>query len=204
MLLNSASGLSPLWRVREGVSPKSFVTVLQDSEYPGDKTLLSGPGDSLDADHTQPLPRHPDGRTDWTGRERQRAAFHRPAHAPARSAAGAVVHVQSPRPDTWIQAGGAGGAGGRGQRGGEGLGVALPFLGVQFERLGRRGVALEIGVADAKGREGSVRLSSWKVGAERRGTADARPPPPSTPPRPCCSSRSRCPRMRTSSAPGPS
>lgn len=201
MLLNSASGLSPLWRVREGVSPKSFVTVLQDSEYPGDKTLLSGPGDSLDADHTQPLPRHPDGRTDWTGRERQRGAFHRPTHA-SRSVRGRVVHVQSPRPDTWIQAGGAGRREVR--DGGDGLGVTLPFLGVQFERLGRRGVALEIGVADAKGREGSVRLSSWKVGLGRRENADARPPPPSIPPRPCCSSRSRCPQTRTSSAPGPS
>lgn len=107
--------------------------------------------DGLDADYSKPLPRHADGRIDWTNREHQRSAYHRPTHA-SRSISGRVVHIQSPKPDTFIQAGGR-----------EGLGVELPFFGIQFKRLGKRGVAFEIGVEDARGREGTIRLSSWKV-----------------------------------------
>lgn len=98
------------------------------------------------------MPKHPDGRTDWTGRESQRASFHRPKHA-SRSIAGKVVHVQSMRPDTWIQAGSSRQA----------LGVELPYVGVQFKRLGKRGLAFEVGIEDQRGREGVIRLSSWKV-----------------------------------------
>lgn len=43
------------------------------------------------------------------------------------------------------------------------MGVELPYVGVQFKRLGKRGLALEIVVEDQRGREGVVRLSSWKV-----------------------------------------
>lgn len=103
---------------------------------------------SLDADYSQPLPRHPDGRVNWTNRESQRSAYHRPLHV-SRSIASRVIHIQSPRPDTFIQA--------------RNLGIELPYLGIQFKRLGKRGVAFEVGIQDGRGREGVLRLSSWKV-----------------------------------------
>ena len=43
------------------------------------------------------------------------------------------------------------------------LGVELEWLGLQVKRLGRREMSFEVGVVDAKGREGVIRCSSFKV-----------------------------------------
>lgn len=47
------------------------------------------------------------------------------------------------------------------------LGVELGWVGMQLKRLGRRGMAVEIGVVDKRRREGVVRCSSWKVSLAR-------------------------------------
>jgi hypothetical protein len=81
-----------------------------------------------------------------------------------------VIHIQSPTPNrTYIQAGCRKGKGKAREIREEGnsslpLGIELPWVGVQIKRLGQRGMALEFGVTDERGREGVVRLSSYKVG----------------------------------------
>lgn len=75
---------------------------------------------------------------------------HVPRHAQAGSLPVPVIHLQSPRPDTFIATKGT-------------LGVTLPYLGMQLKPLGSRGLSIEVEMADASGRRGVVRLSSWKV-----------------------------------------
>lgn len=43
------------------------------------------------------------------------------------------------------------------------LGIELGWIGWQVKRLGRRHFSLEVGIVDAKGREGVVRCSTFKV-----------------------------------------
>lgn len=83
---------------------------------------------------------------------------HVPKHAQTGSLASRVVHIQSPRPDTWIQAGDL-------PPSASTLGIELPWFGIQFKPLGvRRRVTIELGLVDTRGRVGVVRLSSHKVG----------------------------------------
>lgn len=82
---------------------------------------------------------------------------------------GQIIHIQSPDPrTTYIQAGRP--RTGKGKERAststndrEPLGVELPWVGIQAKRLGRRGMSFEFGVVDTKGREGVIRISSYKV-----------------------------------------
>lgn len=86
-----------------------------------------------------------------------------------------VVHIQSPDiSKTYIQAGCSKSECQRrlekGKlKGGEvlPLGVELGWVGMHIKRLGRRDFAVEVGVVDARGREGAIRVSSFKVGSNR-------------------------------------
>jgi hypothetical protein len=73
---------------------------------------------------------------------------------------GQVIHIQSPDlRKTYIQAG----ASRKGKEKAEPLGIELPWVGLQVKRLGRRAMSFEFGLVDARGREGVVRISSYKV-----------------------------------------
>jgi hypothetical protein len=96
-----------------------------------------------------------------------------------------VIHVQSPDPaSTYIQAGESIHASSNAQEGAksgttsvrkhnrerppsEPLGIEIAWLGMQLKRLGKRGMAIEVGVVDQKGKEGVIRCSSWKVSDAR-------------------------------------
>jgi hypothetical protein len=43
------------------------------------------------------------------------------------------------------------------------LGINLSWMGMHIKRLGRRDLAFEVGMVDARGREGIIRISSFKV-----------------------------------------
>ncbi|WOO82330.1 uncharacterized protein LOC62_04G005824 [Vanrija pseudolonga] len=131
-LLNTAGGLSPLWHAHVGADPRSLVEVLEDSEYPRAEGSSS-------------------------------AATHVPKHAQRGSVAGRVVHLQSADiGDTYLQAGASVSRKAKGKAPASApLGVELPWLGLQIKPLGRRGLSVEVGVLDSRGREGAIRLSSW-------------------------------------------
>lgn len=77
-----------------------------------------------------------------------------------------VIHLQSPTiARTYIQAG-VSRAVQKATSAGmmeKPLGIELPWLGIQFRPLGTRPFSFEIGVMDPKGREGIIRVSSFKV-----------------------------------------
>ncbi|WVQ72637.1 hypothetical protein IAR50_002196 [Cryptococcus sp. DSM 104548] len=94
-----------------------------------------------------------------------------PKNIPQGSISHPVIHIQSPDPRTaYIQAGCpldtcnglAGTLLDRDERH-RPLGVELPWVSFQVKRLGHRDMSFEVGVVDAKGREGIVRLSSFKT-----------------------------------------
>ena len=83
-----------------------------------------------------------------------------------------VIHIQSPNiAKTYIQTGISltdhreHMAKGR-YRGVRPLGAEIPWVGFHLRPLGQRSMTLEIGVVDGRGREGVVRCSTFKVGAE--------------------------------------
>jgi hypothetical protein len=87
---------------------------------------------------------------------------------PGGHVAGPVVHIQSPNPTkTFIQAGSSKGKGRATEEAGRPpvlpLGIELPWAGIQIKRLGQKGLAFEFGVVDARGKEGTIRISSYKV-----------------------------------------
>jgi len=51
------------------------------------------------------------------------------------------------------------------------LGIELGWVGMHIRRLGRRDLAFEVGVVDSRGREGIIRISSFKVGFDIRNLA---------------------------------
>ncbi|WVR00168.1 hypothetical protein IAU59_007310 [Kwoniella sp. CBS 9459] len=81
-----------------------------------------------------------------------------------------VVHIQSPDPRrTYIQAGCSLTEFRRRLDTGKGrdegqlpLGIELPWIGMQLKRLGRRDMSFEVGIVDSRGREGTIRCSSFK------------------------------------------
>jgi hypothetical protein len=82
------------------------------------------------------------------------------------------------------------------------LGLELPWLGMQVRRLGRREMGFEVGVVDARGREGVVRCTSFKVGQAFSSWAEATGRPASSsarrPPDPLLTvsrNRQRCTRI---------
>jgi len=87
-----------------------------------------------------------------------------------------VIHIQSPgMTGTYIQAGSTVSEHRRRLSNGKGkaqdvepLGLEAPWAGFHIRPLGRRDFALELGVVDRRGREGIVRLSTFKVGPARR------------------------------------
>jgi hypothetical protein len=84
----------------------------------------------------------------------QAASGSETAFIPKHTAIGAlsqpVIHLQSPTiRTTYIHA--------------APLGLTLPWLGLQFRRLGTRECALEVGVVDAHGNAGRIRCSSFQV-----------------------------------------
>jgi hypothetical protein len=93
-----------------------------------------------------------------------------PLHPPNRGdLADTVIHIQGPKVGrTYVQAG-CPSAGLKRTEGSETLplGVELPWVHFQLKRLGARSLAVEIGVVDAKGREGVIRCSSFQVSASR-------------------------------------
>ncbi|KAL1412779.1 hypothetical protein Q8F55_000527 [Vanrija albida] len=90
-------------------------------------------------------------------RETGNSSTHVPKHTQRGSVAGHVAHLQSPRiGDTYLQAGGSSSS-----KEARPLGVELAWLGLQIKPLGARGLSVEVGVVDARGREGAIRLSSW-------------------------------------------
>ncbi|RSH81224.1 uncharacterized protein EHS24_008661 [Apiotrichum porosum] len=143
-LLNSESEPPlALWRKHEGRRDESFVDVLDDTAYPA--TAEAGPS------------RPPRSAAAGTSVKPSTASVHVPKHAQTGSLASRVVHIQSPRPDTWIQAGDL-------PPSASTLGIELPWFGIQFKPLGvRRRVTIELGLVDARGRVGVVRLSSHKT-----------------------------------------
>lgn len=84
-----------------------------------------------------------------------------------------VLHLQSPAAqDTYIQAGVSRHALNQSRIKGKGrllddqplpLGIELPWLGMQIRPLGKRPMSFELGVVDTRGREGVIRISSFKV-----------------------------------------
>lgn len=79
-----------------------------------------------------------------------------------------VIHIQGPRMGlTYIQAGSSSTisskTSGKNKNEDLPLGVELPWVHFQVKRLGRRELAVEVGVVDLKGREGIVRCSSFQV-----------------------------------------
>lgn len=87
---------------------------------------------------------------------------------------GPVIHIQSPDPRrTYIQAGDPKGKGKSRAEAGHSnseqqqqcqpLGIELPWVGMQLKPLGQRGMSVEFGIVDARGMEGVIRLSSYKV-----------------------------------------
>lgn len=84
-----------------------------------------------------------------------------------------VLHLQSPAAqDTYIQAGVSRHALNQSRIKGKGrllddqplpLGIELPWLGMQIRPLGKRPMGFELGVVDTRGREGVIRVSSFKV-----------------------------------------
>ncbi|WVQ66977.1 uncharacterized protein L199_005169 [Kwoniella botswanensis] len=81
-----------------------------------------------------------------------------------------VVHIQSSNPrQTYIQAGCSLSEYRKRLEKGKArddgvlpLGIELPWIGLQVKRLGRRHMSFEVGIVDNRGREGIVRLSSFK------------------------------------------
>ena len=51
------------------------------------------------------------------------------------------------------------------------LGIELGWVGMHIRRLGRRDLAFEVGVVDSRGREGIIRISSFKVAFDIRNLA---------------------------------
>ncbi|KAK4684214.1 hypothetical protein P7C73_g5981, partial [Tremellales sp. Uapishka_1] len=100
------------------------------------------------------------------------ASSSRVPHRPARGQlVDQVIHIQSPViTNTYIEAGVSPSASqarkGKSRASDEDmqmpLGVEMPWFGMQFRRLGKRPFAFELGVADKKGREGVIRISSFK------------------------------------------
>lgn len=43
------------------------------------------------------------------------------------------------------------------------LGIILPWINLQIRPLGRRPFAIEVGIVDTRGIEGTIRISSFKV-----------------------------------------
>ncbi|ODN77667.1 hypothetical protein L202_04818 [Cryptococcus amylolentus CBS 6039] len=90
-----------------------------------------------------------------------------PRSKPRGSISHPVIHTQSPDPrTTYIQAGcslESSRASHEHDDRYQPLGVELPWVGFQIKRLGQRDLSLEVGVVDAKGREGIIRLSSFKT-----------------------------------------
>jgi hypothetical protein len=84
-----------------------------------------------------------------------------------------VLHLQSPiAQDTYIQAGVSRHALSQARIKGKGrlldgqpfpLGIELPWVGMQIRPLGKRPMSFELGVVDTRGREGVIRVSSFKV-----------------------------------------
>ena len=82
-----------------------------------------------------------------------------------------VLHIQGPDPSkTYIQAGVSMTEHRRRLDKGKGretdplpLGVELGWIGMHIKRLGRRDLAIEVGILDGRGREGAIRISSFKV-----------------------------------------
>ncbi|KAK6909406.1 hypothetical protein I203_103424 [Kwoniella mangroviensis CBS 8507] len=132
----SAPSLSPLFRAVTDESKDSYIVSLSDS------SPAQAPGSSRSVPHTQP----------------KGCILHD------------VVHIQSSNPrQTYIQAGCSLSEyrkrlekGKARDDGGLPLGIELPCMGLQVKRLGRRHMSFEVGIVDNRGREGSVRLSSFK------------------------------------------
>lgn len=81
-----------------------------------------------------------------------------PRHPQVGSITGKVVHLQSPNvADTYLQIGEPSSSKQAP------LGAQLDWLGVQIKPLGRRPLAIEVGLVDADGVEGRIRLESWRV-----------------------------------------
>lgn len=76
-----------------------------------------------------------------------------------------VIHLQSPDiRRTYIQAGVSSTRLASGSHQGvKALGIELPWLGLHFRPLGGRPTSFEVGVVDAKHREGVIRISTFKV-----------------------------------------
>ncbi len=149
-LLNSTSAppLSPLFRtqINRDLPTDSFICCLSDSSQP---------------------PTHPPHKPIATSKllSPSPLAFV-PRHSEKGGIVHQVVHIQSPNiQSTFIQAGGRASSFDRKGKGKamEPLGVDLDWLGMQVRRLGGREFAFEIGLVDAKGREGVVRFSTFAV-----------------------------------------
>ena len=79
-----------------------------------------------------------------------------------------VIHIQSPDiSKTYIQAGTSrtGYSKSNTRDKSQPLGIEIPWMGMHFRPLGSRPFSIEVGVVDAKQREGVIRISSFKVGS---------------------------------------
>ncbi|WWC91706.1 uncharacterized protein L201_006652 [Kwoniella dendrophila CBS 6074] len=138
-LLSSTSSpsISPLFTSTTDSTSSSYITTLPDSES------AQAPGSSKFIPHTRP----------------KGCILHD------------VIHIQSSNPQkTYIQAGCSMTEYKRSLDKGKGrddeqqipLGICLPWIGLQVEKLGRRDMSFEVGIVDNRGREGIIRFSSFK------------------------------------------
>lgn len=147
-LLNSSSipALSPLWTSHTDAQlpEDSTVCVLMDDEpvSPSTRKPVTQGWESSQQSHDAPQAEH----------EPKLSLI--PKHTAIGSLSQPVIHIQSPTiRTTYIQSGARS----------RSLGIALPWLGIQFRRLGTREVSLEIGIVDGQGNEGRIRCSSFQV-----------------------------------------
>lgn len=144
-MLSSTSqpALSPLFQVHcDSGSASAFVAVVQDTQCRDESKRVSGT--CIIASPTA-------GALDFDGQ----LVPIRPSKG---CIAGAVVHLQDPSwKRTFIQ------AGSRKGKGKERLGIELPWLGLHIRPLGKRAWCFDVGLIDARGVEGIIRVSSLAV-----------------------------------------
>lgn len=142
-LLNSSAvpALSPLWTAHTDAQlpEDSTVCVLMDDEPASKENFKPVDEGWATSQQTQDTPQPGAGATAFI-----------PKHTTIGALAQPVIHLQSPTiRTTYIHA--------------SPLGLTLPWLGLQFRRLGTRECAVEVGVVDAHGNAGRIRCSSFQV-----------------------------------------
>lgn len=131
------------------ISP--LFTTTTDPEHPNDSFIATLP-DSLQSEPSS------------SKRSFDRHYVSRPETEAKGDVIGNIIHIQSPNPRTaYIQAGSRKGKERAKDAETGPLGIELPWIGIQVKRLGKRGMSFEFGIVDTRGREGIIRVSSYKV-----------------------------------------